>query len=71
MAYGLLGWINYVSNFPLLLLLSVLLLALGAFGIFGREEFPILNNLSPFWFYCAIVWALFFQGMYEQLERRT
>jgi hypothetical protein len=67
--YSILGYLHFEFDFPFLLLSAVLLLAFGIFGIFGGEVFPLLKVISPFWFYCSIIWALFFHSMCDQLKK--
>jgi len=71
--WGVLGYVvlacaHHFSEFPILHIAMVLLLALGIFGVFGHEYFPQLRLVNTYWFYCAFVWALFFGAMAEQLD---
>ena len=67
--YALLALIHHGVDFAVLQTISVLLLALGIFGIFGKSQFPQLQLMSPYWFYCSLVWALFLSAMAEQFDK--
>lgn len=68
MAYGAFGLLHVGVKFPVLPVISVLLLAFGILGVFGKSEFSVLALVAPFWYYACIVWALFLHSMCDQLD---
>ena len=56
-------------DFPFLLIISIILLAIALFGIFGSEMFPQLKQINHFWFYCFIAWGVFLQSFQEKLDK--
>ena len=69
--YGFLAYGQASINFPLLQLISIVLLAFGLLGVFGAEQFPQLKLISPFWFYSCFVWGMFLHAMREQIDSGT
>lgn len=63
--------IHQEYDYPLLQIISVILLAFALFGLFGSEQYPQLKSVSPFWFYSFIVWGVFLQTMVEQLNSKN
>ena len=68
--YGGLTQIYIRVNFPLVQLVSVLMIAFSLFGIFCSPQFPQLKSINPFWFYGFAVWGIFLQAMKEQLDEQ-
>lgn len=68
LAYGLISYIYVNSNYPVVQMISVLMVAVALFGLFCATKFPELQLIDTFWFYSLIVWGVFLQTMKEQLD---
>ena len=66
--YGAITYVHINIRFPVVQLVSTLMLAFALFGIICSSKFVQLKLLDPFWFYSLIVWGLFLQTMKDQLD---
>lgn len=66
--YGLLTHLQINVNFPVLPLVSTVMIGLALFGIFCSDQFIQLKLIQPFWFYALIVWGVFLSSMKEQID---
>lgn len=69
--YKFVIWLHSRLDFPLLYIVSMLLIALALLGIFGEDKIPETKNINMFWYYSLIVWGIFLTTLREKLDKIT